>query len=321
MKKRKNGLYEKTVTINGVRKHIYGKTQAEISRKMQELYQQPNVLSPETTFQAYSTHWLEIRNLRPNTRYYYTNAIKHLNNHIGYIPISKIRLSQLTECLNKFEDRPALRNRMLKLYRSIIKSAIADDLAVKDVSVNISTLNYRQAEKRPLTDVEKEIVLSMDNWDGLAMRIMYYTGMRAGEVMGLAWADIKSDGIHVTHNRTNYGIGELKTQSSYRIIPIPEQLRNELNSVKKSGVYVFSHENGKVRTVSSLEYNIKQKVGVSSHYLRHNYATMLYASGVDLKTAQHLLGHSSLKMTMDIYTHLDQEKKNNSIEKLMKHFG
>jgi integrase len=48
---------------------------------------------------------------------------------------------------------------------------------------------------------------------------------------------------------------------------------------------------------------------------------MLYASGVDLKTAQHLLGHSSLKMTMDIYTHLDQEKKNNSIEKLMKHFG
>lgn len=190
-----------------------------------------------------------------------------------------------------------------------------------NVSVNISTLNYRQAEKRPLTDAEKDIVLSLDNWDGLAMRIMYYTGMRAGEVMGLAWADIKSDGIHVTHNRTNYGIGELKTQSSYRIIPIPEQLRNELNSVKKSGVYVFSHENGKVRTVSSLEYNIKQKVGVSSHYLRHNYATMLYASGVDLKTAQHLLGHSSLKMTMDIYTHLDQEKKNNSIEKLMKHFG
>lgn len=41
-------------------------------------------------------------------------------------------------------------------------------------------------------------------------------------------------------------------------------------------------------------------------HLRHAYATMLYDAGVDVKIAQKLLGHSSLKMTMDVYTHIKE---------------
>ena len=43
---------------------------------------------------------------------------------------------------------------------------------------------------------------------------------------------------------------------------------------------------------------------VSPHMLRHTYATALYHAGVDLRAAQRLLGHSSIQMTADIYTHL-----------------
>ena len=47
---------------------------------------------------------------------------------------------------------------------------------------------------------------------------------------------------------------------------------------------------------------------ITPHMFRHTYATSLYYAGIDIKTAQTLLGHSSIQMTMDVYTHLDQTK-------------
>ena len=52
-----------------------------------------------------------------------------------------------------------------------------------------------------------------------------------------------------------------------------------------------------------------QKVKFTPHDLRHTYATMLYDAGVDPKSAQHLLGHKDIRMTMQLYTHLSDERK------------
>ena len=52
------------------------------------------------------------------------------------------------------------------------------------------------------------------------------------------------------------------------------------------------------------------------HQFRHTYATILYKAGVDIKTAQSYLGHSSIDVTMDIYTHLDQKHKALNADKL-----
>ncbi len=48
---------------------------------------------------------------------------------------------------------------------------------------------------------------------------------------------------------------------------------------------------------------------ITPHIYRHTYATMLYRAGVDMKTAQRLLGHASLQMTMEIYTHCAENNK------------
>jgi integrase len=50
--------------------------------------------------------------------------------------------------------------------------------------------------------------------------------------------------------------------------------------------------------------------GLTAHVFRHNYATMLYYAGVPVKDAQILMGHSNIKITLDIYTHLDKNKSN-----------
>lgn len=55
---------------------------------------------------------------------------------------------------------------------------------------------------------------------------------------------------------------------------------------------------------------------ITAHWLRHTFATMLYLSGVDVLTARDQLGHSDIKTTLDIYTHLDQQYKKKNICKL-----
>lgn len=55
---------------------------------------------------------------------------------------------------------------------------------------------------------------------------------------------------------------------------------------------------------------------ITAHYLRHTYATLLYLSGVDVLTAAKLLGHSNVKTTIAIYTHLDDLMLSKSVDKL-----
>lgn len=57
------------------------------------------------------------------------------------------------------------------------------------------------------------------------------------------------------------------------------------------------------------------------HDLRHTYATMLYDAGVDVLTAQRLLGHADVQTTMRIYTHLSKQKEQQSIAALNAHIG
>ena len=61
----------------------------------------------------------------------------------------------------------------------------------------------------------------------------------------------------------------------------------------------------KMNSVSKIPIN-----EITAHHLRHTYATDLFYAGVDIKTCQYLLGHSSIKTTLDIYTHLDSDPAN-----------
>ena len=60
---------------------------------------------------------------------------------------------------------------------------------------------------------------------------------------------------------------------------------------------------------------------LTPHYFRHNFASILYNSGVDVLTAQKWLGHSDPKTTMSIYSHLSDKTKDLNADKLRKAFG
>ena len=75
------------------------------------------------------------------------------------------------------------------------------------------------------------------------------------------------------------------------------------------------------RDASRINPKIQKIDRITAHMLRHTYASMLYDAGVDIKSAQKYLGHSDIKTTLEIYTHLTKQKMKESINSINKHFG
>ena len=180
--------------------------------------------------------------------------------------------------------------------------------------------------------------------DGLYLALLYYLGVRPGEARGLQWGDINWDEgiIHVQRDidyKAGATAGKLKTKSSDRLIPIPAKLsallwpRRSLPTafilsapVSGGALSKSSADRAWIRLMIAADMaealtppepnpskkddraardlrNLFKPI-ITPHTLRHNYATMCWENDIDVYSAMRLLGHSSIKTTMDIYTHL-----------------
>lgn len=184
---------------------------------------------------------------------------------------------------------------------------------------------------RALTQDEIDIVAN--NWHkhrtGIWIMIMLFAGLRRGEMMALKWSDIDFENQMLTVNSAIHFegnkpvLGKTKTAAGKRTVPIPLPLFTAFQQKKaegRNGIYVCQAASGGLISQTALRYGIRSflvamakiadcDVSFRCHDLRHTYATFLYDLGIDLKTAQYYLGHAEIKMTMQIYTHLSEQRK------------
>ena len=163
-----------------------------------------------------------------------------------------------------------------------------------------------------------------------------YTGLRVGELLALVWAnvDFEKYTLSVTttcHDRSasGYGrvVGEPKTFSSKRLIPLPKQLIAPLKKLKASekSEYVISRE-GKPLTIRAYQAafaRLLRKIGVEHkgfHSLRHTFATRALECGMDVKTLSEILGHKNATITLNRYAHSLTEHKRDMMNRLGKLF-
>lgn len=177
------------------------------------------------------------------------------------------------------------------------------------------------------------------------------TGLRRGEALALTWDDVDLENNLIKVNKSlakvyifqadgskerKQIIQTPKTLSSNREVPFPRNLnilfkdlmirqkRNKLKcgSLYKDSNFIFTTESGKNIDVTNLSHawaKILKNAELPHkkfHTLRHTYATKLFENEVPLKTVSELLGHSSIEMTADIYTHVIPKEKSNAVEKL-----
>lgn len=147
--------------------------------------------------------------------------------------------------------------------------------------------------------------------------ILFWTGLRKNEALSLTWKDFDGKRLRVYRQWQDGRWSTLKTKKSIRTIQIDGNCINALNSLKKNvqddeyfslDWFIF----GGPKQISTTHIDrIKQaaieKAGlpyIRIHDFRHSHASYLISKGVNMYTVSRRLGHSSIQMTIDRYTHL-----------------
>ena len=208
--------------------------------------------------------------------------------------------------------------------RRLTRRAVDEGVLRTDPCRNIRLKPAVCDQQRAFTAAEMKTLASALRDEDLAVRTAMFTGMRLGEVCALRKEDIDSKDcvIHVQRTAqrlrnkegaTALTVGETKTDHSRRPIPLPKALAERLSAQK--GEYVFGGSRPmEPRTLQRRFQKILARAGLGKahfHTLRHSFATALIEQGTDIKTVSSLLGHSSVRTTMDIYVHtsLDARRK------------
>lgn len=137
-------------------------------------------------------------------------------------------------------------------------------------------------------------------------------GLRRGEAMGLTWAavDFAQGTVAVTQQRIyspghGYVIAPLKTHSSNRVLPLPAAVADELIQWRRGqrvlSAFVVDCTTNALYKAHRAALAAAQLPPCTLHGLRHSFATMAAGSGTTIKVLQVLLGHSTYKLTADLY--------------------
>lgn len=158
-------------------------------------------------------------------------------------------------------------------------------------------------------------------------KLLILTGMRKGEACALQWSDVDLDAGTISITKTfdfkDKLLGDPKTYSSIRTIGIGETLRSDLREHKERHPFdlVFCRGDGKPLASSTIADAFKralERAGLPDmrvHSCRHTCAVLLLEAGVDTKYVQEQLGHGSIKITLDVYTHLSKKLERRSLDR------
>lgn len=191
--------------------------------------------------------------------------------------------------------------------------------------------------KKEQSTLEKYIFDNL-NLRNLAILVDLYTGLRLGELCALQWKDIDFINNTISVNKTvqrikinnlkyktKLTIDKPKTEHSMRIIPIPKFLISLLkNYYSNNNFYIFTNSTipNDPRALEKYFKSLLKKCGIRNvvfHSLRHTYATRSREAGIDIKILSELLGHSTYKITLDIYVHTSLDFKKDSVNSLVKY--
>lgn len=346
-------------------RYASGRTVKELEANKQELIRsyvggrevQRDVLASRYIMDWYKMH--KKPRISPSTDQNYQSAINcYILPAIGDKRMAAVTGMDLQALMNSLAGKgKTLITDVRSVIRNAFKLATAEGVIDRDVSAAVEAPKAQHQSRRALTSAEEACVIKVaaTHPHGLMLAILYYTGMRRGEMLGLRWNDIDFS-EHVIHIRRDIDYvtnaeGDVKSKYSIRDVPMPEPLERALRSSPVKGLsYVIQgartgehlpqptyvrYWKALMAAVYQADKSIESKdlnAGVdgapeligsvlTAHYLRHNYASVLYNAGVDVLTAQKYLGHADPATTLRIYTHLAKEREKADYEKVLKVFN
>ena len=305
----------------------------------------------QTTLQEWIKRWMEnevLGSVKPSSYHTYCRHIEHyLLPMLGHLQLTSLTPGIILEFIEGLRKQGLACTTIKNVYRLLaaaVRFAYEERMLEKNPCRRIRIQCDERCVQRVLNRSEQgRLRMLRHDKKNLPALVSLYTGMRLGEICALKWSDIDWDKRTITVCRTVQRItqrpvmgnarktllmiGTPKTAHSCRVLPIPDFLMSafQMLAVEASdSEFVFS-KGSRPAEPRTIQRRFKRSMadldieGVHFHTLRHSFATRMLELGVDIKTISSLMGHRSVKTTLDIYGHCLLETKRIAMDLLATH--
>ena len=310
----------------------------------------------DPTFEELASLWLE--NYRTTVKASTFENVKSkvekmTEEHFKELKLKKITVAYCQRVVIELSKSYILYNHYLSVINRIFKYAVLMDILNSNPFDKVIKPKSRQTQRKGnfLTKEELREFLKLAQTATLSyffplVHLMSYTGLRQGEALALKWSDIDFENKKITVDKTATRIKEKqtlqtpKTKNSKRVISIDPTTLSILKSWKKDQIkiyfkngkhfegddnFIFTNERADWVQIHNFIPYFKRFVTdhklkpITPHGLRHTHASLLFSAGVEPKNISDRLGHSTVQITLDLYTHITEEQRTDTVEKLLEY--
>lgn len=323
---------------------VYGYSDRELERKKTEkieaLKRNEIIVESSMTVNAWSEQFIRAYKQNSMKDYVLKNyryQMKHyILEEIGDIKLKNVKPLMCQNILNSLEGKSSSLIHKVRIQMAeLFEKAVENDLIAKNPAKSITAPKGTKNSRRALTAKEEAAFLAAakKHNHGLLFMFMWGCGCRPSEAENICGSDIQNiDGRLYLHIRGS------KTNAADRYVPIPQEVAEMLpKNLEPFAPIVRTKEGNKISprrqrgSWQYMEYLMNIELGcktyrnklippypladdLCSYCLRHTYCTNLQRRGVDIRTAQKLMGHSDIRMTANIYSHTSVEDISNEYD-------
>lgn len=282
----------------------------------------------------------------------YNSTVSMLNKHIlpyfGKMKLDKITSSDVQTFINSLSKKTinyvnarSIISRILQhgvLLQLIQHNPARDVVLPRKQKKGSDKVKFIEKDdlKKFLDYIEKDKLRNYKtNFNYVLYKLLLATGLRIGEACALEWSDIDlingTINIDKTYSKSIRRLSTTKSKSGTRLISIDQATVNMLKLYQVRQRQLFHEVGGKAPKVvfatptrkyqntairqDALDRRLKE-IGCprfTFHAFRHTHASILLNAGISYKELQYRLGHATLAMTMDIYSHLSKDKEKEAV--------
>lgn len=278
------------------------------------------------TVGEWSTTWLAQIQVKPSTATRYEGLLRvHILPTWQRVPLQAVTHVEVGRWVAVLVDKglaPSTVRQTHRVLSLLLSLAVKDNRIARNPAAGVGLPRVSAKQKRFLTHEQVSSLADAAGQDGLAIRVLAYTGLRFGELAALRvrHVDLVQRRLQVAESVTEVRgqavFGSPKTHAA-RSVAVPlfilDQIAARLEG-QPADVFVFPAPRGGVLRLRNWRRQVFDPAtraagldGITPHDLRHTAASLAIAAGANIKALQRMLGHRSAAMTLDVYSGLFED--------------
>ena len=315
-----------TAHFTGV-KHFYGKKDEEIDQKISDFEESLNAapVAISRSLKEVAEEWWEEKqkHISLNSMTSYTAKVNEIISEFGDLPVTDLTVQRIYKWLTK-KAAQGYAQRGINDRKSVLNGIMQHAVASGDITDNpvnsVPPVKGEAAKKRHPASDQDVALIEAHKADSLIARLYYfmeYTGCRIGECVVLQEKDIDRES-HTAYIYKDLAFDgqdpvvkdSAKTESGTRTVLLFDNVLEILPKYEDPETFIFFPDGLPRKSpyeTALKKYRRETGVTATAHQMRHTFAGIMHSAEIDAKDTQHVMGHSSIIVTQDIYTEIEKQ--------------